>query len=424
MNTFLNKLFFRLQKPDYINIGIKKIFEETDIKIIFEAINTYNDISEIRYVGGCVRKIINREKIDDIDLATNLNPKEICDALTRNNINFFESGIDHGTVTALIDKQKFEITSLRKDISTDGRHAKVKFTKNWKEDALRRDFTINSIYADKEGNLFDPLNGKKDLENGKIEFIGESEKRIKEDYLRILRYVRFFLNYSKEKHDERTLKKIRKNLDGVLNLSSERLLDELQKIIRSKNFLKLSKDQNCLDIIELIFPQLKNISVFNKLNIYAKENLDKVDFTFLLALMLIDDTDNLDYFIYKFKLSKKDQKRLLLIYDFYKSGITLKSFSENNLNLVLYFNGKEALIDIINFKIFKSKKIDQNLVRLIEIYKDKKIPQLPVKTNLIMSKYNLVEGKKLGNKLKEIEIFWVKNNFQISDEEVEKIINN
>ena len=159
MDNFLNKLFFRLQKPDYINIGIKKIFEEPDIKIIFEAINTYNDISEIRYVGGCVRKIINREKIDDIDLATNLNPKEICDALTRNNINFFESGIDHGTVTALIDKQKFEITSLRKDISTDGRHAKVKFTIDWKEDALRRDFTINAIYADIEGRIFDPLNG-------------------------------------------------------------------------------------------------------------------------------------------------------------------------------------------------------------------------------------------------------------------------
>jgi poly(A) polymerase len=424
MNTFLNKIFFRLQKPDYINVGFKKIYEETEIKIIFEAINTYNTISEIRYVGGCVRKIINQEQIDDIDLATNLNPKEICDALTRRNVNFFESGIDHGTVTALINKQKFEITTLRKDISTDGRHAKVEFTTNWKEDALRRDFTINSIYADKEGNLFDPLNGKKDLENGRIKFIGETEKRIKEDYLRILRYVRFFLNYSKEKHDEKTLKEIKKNLNGVFNLSSERLLDELQKIIRSKNFLKLSKDQNCLEIIELIFPQLKNMSVFNKLNIYAKENLDKVDFIFLLALMLIDDTDNLDYFIYKFKLSKKDQKRLLLIYDFYKSGTTLNDFSEKSLNLVLYFNGKEALIDIINFKIFKSKKLDQNLIKLIEIFKDKKIPQLPLKTNILMTKYNLIEGKELGNKLKEIELSWVKNNFQISDEEVDKIINN
>ena len=424
MNTFLNKIFFRLRKPDYINVGFKKIYEETEIKIIFEAINTYNTISEIRYVGGCVRKIINQEQIDDIDLATNLNPKEICDALTRKNVNFFESGIDHGTVTALINKQKFEITALRKDISTDGRHAKVEFTTNWKEDALRRDFTMNSIYADKEGNLFDPLNGKKDLENGRIKFIGETEKRIKEDYLRILRYVRFFLNYSKEKHDEKTLKEIKKNLNGVLNLSSERLLDELQKIIRSKNFLKLSKDQNCLEIIQLIFPQLKNMSFFNKLNIYAKENLDKVDFIFLLALMLIDDTDNLDYFIYKFKLSKKDQKRLLLIYDFYKSGTTLKDFSEKNLNLILYFNGKEALIDIINFKIFKSKKLDQNLIKLIEIFKDKKIPQLPLKTNILMTKYNLIEGKELGNKLKEIELSWVKNNFQISDEEVDKIINN
>ena len=96
---------------------------------------------------------------------------------------------------------KFEITSLREDISTDGRHAKVKFSKDWKKDASRRDFTINSIYSDGEGNLFDPFNGKKDLENGLIKFIGDPDKRIKEDYLRILRYLRFFLNYSKQKHN-------------------------------------------------------------------------------------------------------------------------------------------------------------------------------------------------------------------------------
>ena len=99
----------------------------------------------------------------------------------------------------LIDDNKFEITSLREDILTDGRHAKVKFSKDWKKDASRRDFTINSIYSDREGNLFDPFNGKKDLEKGFVNFIGDPDKRIKEDYLRILRYLRFFLNYSKQK---------------------------------------------------------------------------------------------------------------------------------------------------------------------------------------------------------------------------------
>ena len=119
-------------------------------------------------------------------------------------LNYYESGIEHGTITAIIDEYKFEITTLRKDIFTDGRHAKVKFSKDWKEDASRRDFTINSIYSDKDGNLFDPFNGKKDLENGFVNFIGDADKRIKEDYLRILRYLRFFLNYSKQPHNLET----------------------------------------------------------------------------------------------------------------------------------------------------------------------------------------------------------------------------
>ena len=120
--------------------------------------------------------------------------------LLRKKINYFETGIDHGTITAIIKKFKFEITSLREDIITDGRHAKVKFFKSWKEDASRRDFTINSIYADSEGNLFDPYNGKEDLKKGYIKFIGEADKRIKEDYLRIL-------NYSRQQHDLEVIKK-------------------------------------------------------------------------------------------------------------------------------------------------------------------------------------------------------------------------
>ena len=131
-----------------------------------------------KYVGGCIGKIINDEKVDDIDLATNLEPKEVCEALKKNNLKYYETGIDHGTITVLINEYKFEITSLREDISTDGRHATVKFSKNWKNDASRRDFTINAIYSDADGNLFDPFDGKKDLENGLIKFIGDPNRRI------------------------------------------------------------------------------------------------------------------------------------------------------------------------------------------------------------------------------------------------------
>ena len=197
MNNLLDKIFFRSQNLNYINLGFRDIKKETEIEKIFIAIHSFSINSEIRYVGGCVRKIINREKVDDIDLAVNLKPIEVCKALKEKNIKYYESGIEHGTITALINDIKFEITSLRKDVDTDGRHAKVEFSDNWKEDASRRDFTINSIYADIEGNLFDPFCGKKDLENGKVNFIGNAEVRIKEDYLRILRYTRFYLNYSK-----------------------------------------------------------------------------------------------------------------------------------------------------------------------------------------------------------------------------------
>ena len=424
MNNLLDKLFFRSQNLNYINSGFKDIQKNTEVDRIFAAISSFSKNSEIRYVGGCVRKIINREKVDDIDLAVNLKPQDVCDALKKKNIKYYKSGIEHGTITALINNIKFEITSLRKDIDTDGRHAKVEFSDNWKEDASRRDFTINCIYADIEGNLFDPFDGKKDLESGKVNFIGDIEVRIKEDYLRVLRYIRFFLNYSKDKHSSKIIKIIKKNLSGVSDISSERLLDEFQKLLKSKGFSKLGKDQECLEIIRLIFPQLKNISIFNKLNKFAEKNFFKVDFIFLISLLIIDGTDNVDYFIFKFNLSKKDKKRLLFLNSFFSKKLTNKAFLEKNLNKVFYFNGREALMDVIYFKIFKSNKVDNKLIKLIEIFKKKEIPVMPLKANILIEKYQLIEGKELGKKLRIIEEVWVNNNFNISEKEIQKLVDN
>ena len=424
MNNLINKFFFRSQDLNYINLGFRNIRRETEVESIFEAINSFSKNSEVRYVGGCIRKIINNEKVNDIDLAVNLNPEDVCQALMKKSISYYESGIEHGTITAIIKNNKFEITSLRKDVDTNGRHAKVEFSKNWNEDASRRDFTINSIYADIEGNLFDPFNGKKDLKNGKVNFIGDPETRIKEDYLRVLRYIRFFLNYSKYKHDPQIIKIIKRNLSGFSNLSSERLLDEFQKLLRSKNFLKLPKDKDCLDIIKLVFPQLKNISIFGKLNNFAKRNFVNVDFIFLLSLMVIDGTDNVDYFIYKFNLSKKDQKRLIFLNKFNLEKNTSQTFSEKNLNKVFYFNGREALLDVLYFKIFKSKKVDNKLIKLIEIFKKKEMSVMPFKANTLMEKYLVPEGRELGQKLKAIEEVWASNDFKISDKEIQKIVSN
>ena len=215
MKALLDKFFFRSNNLDYISRKIKILSKHTNVNQIFNCIRTNSSLGEIRYVGGCIRKILNNETVDDIDLATNLKPEEVCEIFKKNNIRYFESGIEHGTITALIDNEKFEITSLREDVLSDGRHAEVKFSRDWKKDASRRDFTINSIYSDNEGNLFDPFNGKIDLKNGYINFIGDPEKRIKEDYLRILRYLRFFSNYSKHQHDDEVIKKIKINIGGI-----------------------------------------------------------------------------------------------------------------------------------------------------------------------------------------------------------------
>jgi len=422
MDNFLDKIFFRSRNLDYISQNLINLTTQTPAKKIFEALNTYSESSEVRYVGGCVRKVIKKEKVDDIDLATNLVPSEVCDALKKQNINFYETGIQHGTITAIIDDHKYEITSLRKDVSTDGRHAKVEFSSDWKEDAARRDFSINSIYSDKHGNLFDPYNGKKDLESGNINFIGDSENRIKEDYLRILRYVRFFINYSNQSHDLNIIKKIKKNIGGVSKLSSERLLDEFKKLTRSNAFLKIFNDKISLELIEIIFPQLKNLENFKKLNSHAIDNLAKVDFIFLLSLLIVDGSDNTDYFLYKFNISKKDQKRLKSIDFFYKENVSIKNFNEKNFNKIFYYNGKQTVIDIINYKLFTSSKVEKKLLKLLKTYKDKVIPTLPIDASTLMTKYNIAEGKMLGNKLKLIEETWVQNSFQISEKQIQKII--
>ena len=423
MINFLNNLIKRTNNSGYVAKNIKDLSKDTPVKKIFEAINSFSLNSEIRYVGGCIRKIIKKELVDDIDLATNLTPQQVCESLKNNNINYYETGIEHGTITAVIDDYKFEITSLREDIKTDGRHAEVTFSTDWKKDASRRDFTINSIYSDIEGNLFDPFNGKEDLENGFVQFIGNPEQRIKEDYLRILRYLRFYLGYSKHKHDFKASRLIKKNITGISNLSKERLLDELKKYVKSNVLIKLSKDKLSVELFEIIFPQIKKIKLFSNLNSFAKTKLQEANFIFILSLLIVDGSDNADYFIYKFNISKKDQRRLKIIDKFYNKKISTKSFSEKNLNKFFYFQGKQAVIDVLSYRLFYLKKPDKKLVDFINKFNSKVLPTMPIGAKTLMEKYDIPEGKNLGNKLKMIEEEWVNNNFQLSTEQIHKIVN-
>ncbi len=424
MIKILSKLFNPRKELNSKEKSFLKISEKRNIRKIFEAISSHSGDGEIRYVGGCVRNILKNEEVKDIDLATNLSPTDVKESFKKKGIEFYETGIKHGTITAAIEGNNFEITSLRKDISTDGRHAEVEFTTNWLEDASRRDFTINSIYSDINGNLFDPFNGRNDLSNGNIKFIGNAEERIKEDYLRILRYVRFFLNYSKNKHDPKIKKIILQNIKGVSRLSKERLIDELKKIVLSEGFLKINEDAFCLEVISLIFPQLQKINLFKKLNKYALNNIASKDFIFLLSLMIIDQTDNVEYFLYKYNFSNEAKKRIKFLDNIFSKPLEKKFFSENNLWKIYYFNNKINMEDLIDFEIYRSSKINNNLLTLKKTFAKNEPPKFPVKASHLIDNYNLKEGKELGEFLKKIEDVWIENSFKISEKEIEKILKN
>tara|TARA_Y100001970_G_scaffold271238_1_gene366169 strand:- start:663 stop:1310 length:648 start_codon:yes stop_codon:yes gene_type:complete len=212
------------------------------------------------------------------------------------------------------------------------------------------------------------------------------------------------------------------NIGGVSKLSKERLLDELKKLSKVGTLEKLSKDKNSLNLILLIFPELKDIRIFSRLDLNKKNILEKIDFIFLLSLMIIDETDNTDYFLYKYNISKKDQKRIKIIDNFFKEKKNSKTFTINNINKIFYYYGKQTVIDILTYRMIKSKKKEQVIFDLIDYYKNKLVPIMPIGADILMRKYSIPEGKQLGNKLKMIEEVWVNNDFKISDQEVENII--
>ena len=424
MYNFFKKIFKTNKKLTLKDRSFLKIYKSTDISKLFDSISNFNDTSEIRYVGGCVRKILNQEDVDDIDLAVNLNPNQVKECLQSNNIKFFETGIKHGTITANIGQKNFEITSLREDVDTDGRHANVRYTTDWLKDSSRRDFTINSIYADKDGNLFDPNGGAKDIEEGRVIFIGNADNRIQEDYLRILRYVRFFINYSNHPHNSSVKKSIKQNIAGVANLSKERLMSELKKIILSKNFLQLSKDSFSLEILKTIFPQLVNLNNLEKINEYSKNIFYKKTFIFLISYLIIDETDNANYFLFKYNLSNEDKKRVKFLIENHELFSEKDYFNKKNLQRIFYFYNKSYIIDLLDLKIFTSKTAPKKLIELKKYFEQFEKPIFPLKAQDLLEKYKLKEGKEFGQKFRLLEEMWLNNSFKISNKEIDNVFRN
>ena len=423
MKALLKKIFQNKKISSDKDLKFLDLKNNKGVNKIFGAINNYNETSEIRYVGGCVRKILNDEKTDDIDLATNLTPDQVKQCLEKNQIKFFETGIEHGTITAVIDDQNFEITTLRKDVKTDGRHAVVEYTTNWKEDSLRRDFSINSIYSDLDGNLYDPNSGHKDLNVGIIKFIGDPETRIKEDYLRIIRYLRFYTEYSKIDHEINIIKIIKKNIEGLGKISKERQFNELKKILKLDNFLKLFKNKISCELFSLIFPQLKNFKKLSKLSKPLEKILKNKSLYFVISFLVIDETDNSDYFVYKYNLPNELKDKINFLKNNSLNKDSNKIFNKKDLQKIFYYEGKSSTMDLIDFNLLYFKQ-SKKLSELKTYFEKLDKPEFPIKAQLLINDYGLKEGRELGQKLKNLEIKWIENNFNLSKKDMEKVLSN
>ena len=371
----------------------------------------YNDIKTIEsslkkkrgklfLVGGSVRDLILKEKL-------NTNPDLVCDlpihlivqCLKDQKIKVLDVGIKFGSVVAITNDNSIDITSMRKDIKSNGRHPEIEYTKNIFEDAARRDLTVNSIYCDLRGNLFDPNGGIKDLKKSKIVFIGKPMERIEEDFLRILRFLRFTLTYS-NKFDSDGFKACLKFQKKLKNLSFERRLNELSKILVTRNCEKQSSLKKIKSVLQFAIESNVSINNYERLCKIERE-LKLVSFERRLKFLTRKSKTKLNFLT---KINKFFRKRLVSKFDISKySKYKIFKMLKSSEKFLIYDN---VLIKFADKQISRKRLLQE--IRNVEKLEGK---AFPIKGSDLM-KFGFWEGKKVGLVLDKIEKWWVENDLE------------
>lgn len=385
----------------------------SEILIIFKIFS-----GKIRLVGGSVRDLLTEKKIIDYDFACELLPNEIIKILKQNKIKAIPTGIKYGTITAVINNKNFEITTLRSDKNQNGRHCNVDFVSDYEQDALRRDFTINSLYLDELGFIHDYCNGFNDLKNNIVKFIGNSELRIKEDYLRILRFFRFSCKYSLN-IDNIGLKACIKYKNNLTKISKERIRSEFFKIIENENLDNLYKILSVINnnmILDSVISTKLNLDNFEKVKIVEKKLSIKTSLILRIAVLLISRSTNVEILFKEIVATKKEKSFLKEIVDL------SNNFNLDKLLYYLVFFDKKIISEALLYKIIVlDGNADYSLIKeKLYFINNFIVPNFPI------SGYDI---KKLGYKdiqIKEAILkaknFWIESNFKKNKKELIKYL--
>lgn len=395
-----------------MNMKAIELYETSEVRkeLLYKLINPnlrslsqmYSDNGfELRIVGGAVRDILLGTKPKDVDLASNATPQQSLKLLADNNVRTIETGIEHGTITAHIDGEDYEITTLRVDVETDGRHAEVEFTTDWEKDAERRDLTFNAMSLDFDGNLYDYFGGYEDLKNGVARFVGEPQQRIEEDYLRILRYFRFQGRLDQPNFDKETLRKIEKAAPGLSQVSGERIWMEMSKILEGNNRNAILTTMETTGVLENIGLPDPNMSEFFDIGNHTRRA------PLALAALL---------------RSPEDNQRLYQHWRYKKSDMLLISFIIRNRDTVLDETTAKRLRvehNVDKFYILNLLEYQGN-ESLKQVIKAWRVPTFPVNGNDLLELG--FEGQQIGETLKKLLTVWADSGYTLEKNELLKLV--
>ena len=352
-----------------------------------------------RFVGGCVRNALIGAPIDDIDIATTLTPDAVVSALKAARLRAVPTGIEHGTVTAISEHQPFEITTLRRDVSTDGRRATVAFTTDWVEDAGRRDFRLNALYADADGVILDPTGqGVEDAMAGRIVFVGEPEGRIREDYLRILRFYRFYAWYGRGAPDAAAVAACAALAQGVEQLSAERVSKELLKLLAAPDPRPAVRLMGEAGVLGRVLPPT-DLALFEAMTEISP------DAVLRLSALLPDDPAQAAEVARSLRLSNAQRYRLVeAVAD---EAITTLTPAEGRA--VIYRDGRQTFEDRV-MRAWAAGGDAEDARRLLTLAQDWTRPSLPV-GGRDLARLGLKPGPETGRVLKAFEAGWIADDF-------------